>query len=1116
MDDTRSSSKPPANLSPAQSSTLDTKSPAAARPLYSSKLGDPKGSSNSSSPTSRQPPVSQKAWTSAKNPITGRSTAYTQQNNVNSNSTNRPSVTGSLREGQRVRITLATGAEFEGIYANNPSDSSSCYLKMVQQKKLPGDTANGASKREQPSMSFQRKDITDARVIGGNAAKGDGKTQNGNRSSFRTDTAISNNRLGGERELQRWVPDAPEDLDGSLEKSSNQGVWDQFATNERLFGLKTDYDESIYTTTIDKSHPQYRERMAAAERKAREIERSLPTTAHVAEERVMDFVGGDDNAVDEEDKYSGVKRQQDFPPLASRENKYIPPSRRAPTGQATVKGVPVDPAIISAQLKGAPLSKQPTPKPDEAKTATPAPAKTPTPVPEPKPIPAETATDRSKVEEKVSEDKASENTKSTPADQNAAEKAAALRPAAPAGRSNSPAGKEGAAVPSATSTVEHDVLKSFKSFATQQRLNAEKVRSSKAKADKEVKLIELKKFADSFKLSTPVPSDLISIIAKDPAKQKQIQAKALQNAEEVAKSKAKEAAKENEVTAPKETQAKPAVEQQTPAPASAAAAAATPATDNRSTSRPTAPQHSSSPAGAPNRHPGARQSYGPTGYHGQSYRNDRSPGQNAPRHNQQTGNLAQRLRNVEQQKMSQGPAPHHGNQDMRLPPTGPANNVEPFRRLSNVPPHAAPRLNPNSHEFRPSPFAQTFNPTGPSAASSPRSTVNTVIVEVQQASTPVVGQLIRRRTKAIDVKKCFILSHIKTLPPPHNNRSWEENGGLRPSYDTIPTWKQLLEDEKPDSIMRLTYKEYFDRQPFAGAAMATPNPPHVAPQAPHQHQLPFHMQHGVHTMAPRQSPHMAPMQMQAGQLGHSPHVPFTNGDDHRMMHSTSAQSFASPRMTQVPMAYPAGMNSPAQMPYQQPVMQPFMGPGTPQMNQYRSFSQNPQFMQQQPSHMGTPIMSMPQPYIAGPAPMVAAGPQMQMYPAGQPQFIPPGHALPQPIPGTNGYPSPGRPAAPMMVHQGSQQGQPMYGMSPAMPYQQTVFGPQQPGQMTNMRGFNNTGGPQQFGTSPQQMHNYGSQARSTSYGGKGYQHNQHQGPSANHPAPTAPQGRTPEAVEEAK
>lgn len=100
------------------------------------------------------------------------------------------------------------------------------------------------------------------------------------------------------------MPDASDGLDTSLEGSAGGGHWDQFAANERLFGLKTDYDENIYTTAINKSHPQYRERIAAAERKAREIERSTPTTAHVAEERIMDYngtSGGDDN---EEDKYA--------------------------------------------------------------------------------------------------------------------------------------------------------------------------------------------------------------------------------------------------------------------------------------------------------------------------------------------------------------------------------------------------------------------------------------------------------------------------------------------------------------------------------------------------------------------------------------------------------------------------------------------------------------------------------------------------------------------------------------------------------------------------------------------------------------------------------------------
>ena len=113
--------------------------------------------------------------------------------------------------------------------------------------------------------------------------------------------------------MQPWVSDAPSDLDGSLESSNAKSSepWDQFAEHERRFGVTTDYHEGIYTTTIDKSHPQYRERMAAAERKAREIERSAPATAHVAEERLMDYQGGDETGGDEEDKYVHVVSKPD-------------------------------------------------------------------------------------------------------------------------------------------------------------------------------------------------------------------------------------------------------------------------------------------------------------------------------------------------------------------------------------------------------------------------------------------------------------------------------------------------------------------------------------------------------------------------------------------------------------------------------------------------------------------------------------------------------------------------------------------------------------------------------------------------------------------------------------
>ncbi|KAM0276931.1 hypothetical protein ACHAQH_006262 [Verticillium albo-atrum] len=956
-------------------------------------------------------------------------------------------------------------------------------------------------------MPFPKKET------GVGPSKGDGRGQNGSRGGFRTDAAISNSRFGAERTLQPWMPDSTDGMDEGLETSNNKVPWDQFAENERRFGIKTDYDENIYTTAIDKNHPKYRERMAAAEKKAREISGSQAATAHVAEERIMDFGGGDDRGGDEEDKYSGVRRQE-FPALSTRENKYTPPAKRAPAAQSTVTGAPIDPAIISSQVR-APSKKPSSTRPDDTKSQFVSPKSS-----------ATLQTDNSKPMEHKMASKASpkgENPKPTGADNkeasaepakqtevNQADKTSTpLRAPATSSRAKSPqaVAKEGA--PSAALTVERDVLNSFKTFASQQRQNADKIRTSKAKADKEVKLTELKKFAQGFKLSTPVPTDLISIIAKDPSKQKEIQAKALQNAEDVARTKTVDSASKDKDAkdVPNKPAATPVAVQGTP--------------DGRAGSRPSASQYASSPGSGPAvRNANARQSYAPPSHHNQSYRNDRQA-QHVSQQSRQS--LGQRLRNAEQQKMSQ-PPPHQqtATPEVRVPPTGPANSAGDAsfgRRLSGVPGHMGPKLNPNSHEFRPNPFATSFNPNGnhPSAGSSPRSgaAMNAPAVDATSGPAPV-GQLIRRKTKAINVQKCFILAHVKTFSPP-KVRNWDDNDGLRPSYDTIPTWRQLQEeDEKPESTMRLTYREFLEQQSFAAPTMTTPTPPHVTSNVAHHYQLPLHMQQNAHGAPPRQSPNMPSMPLH-NQHVPAPHGAYTNGvDDHRMMHSNSAQSFASPRMSHVPITYTPAVNSPAQVPYSQPMMQPFSGPGTPQMNQYRTFSNTHQYLQQQqPGHMAGPMIMQPQ--FMNPQGMMP-GQQMQMY-GGHAQF-PPSNGGPPPHPGSNGYPSPGRPAAPMMAHQGSQQGQVVYGMSPGVQYQQPVFAPQQPGiQGGNARGYNN-GGPQHFGTSPQQMHAYGAQHRSgnnSNYGnGKNLGNNGNHGHQQGHGAPANSQARSSEGPAEAK
>ena len=103
-----------------------------------------------------------------------------------------------------------------------------------------------------------------------------------------------------ERDLQRWEPSADTDVDLSLE-SAGGAAWDQFEANERLYGLKTDYHEEIYTTSIDRSNPLYKQRAARAEKIAREIENQSTSNAHLREERGQALA--EDGHSDEEAKY---------------------------------------------------------------------------------------------------------------------------------------------------------------------------------------------------------------------------------------------------------------------------------------------------------------------------------------------------------------------------------------------------------------------------------------------------------------------------------------------------------------------------------------------------------------------------------------------------------------------------------------------------------------------------------------------------------------------------------------------------------------------------------------------------------------------------------------------
>ncbi|KKY14548.1 putative pab1 binding protein [Diplodia seriata] len=222
--------------------------------------------------------------------------------------------------GMPATVTLKSGERFSGIFSSSSLEQQEYRytFKMVKRLQSLGGQVNGTSESQDDycgvgqdhRMVFDVKDVVVLNVE--NVAMDKTKAKNGASIGFKTDSDISGHLQARERDLKRWVPAADTDVDLSLGDNSGAG-WDQFETNERLFGATSNYDEDLYTTKIDRNDPRYRDRAAKAERLAREIESGSALNAHVLEERGQAAI--DDSGLDEEEKYSGVKR--DLPSLSS-------------------------------------------------------------------------------------------------------------------------------------------------------------------------------------------------------------------------------------------------------------------------------------------------------------------------------------------------------------------------------------------------------------------------------------------------------------------------------------------------------------------------------------------------------------------------------------------------------------------------------------------------------------------------------------------------------------------------------------------------------------------------------------------------------------------------------
>ncbi|KAI7887638.1 LsmAD domain-containing protein [Mucor mucedo] len=236
-------------------------------------------------------------------------------------------LTGSL-----VEATVKDGSKFKGILHGASTEGDlGIALKLAQKIFDPSAPIDKDKTNPNPiknTLMIFSKDLVEINAMDVDLLRAEPATAD--RHTFKTDTDISGKSDIKERELHKWAPAEDENalglLEGDLESSAG-GSWDQFAANEKLFGLKTDFDEEIYTTTLNRSAPGYKDREKRAIKMANEIQKTSTTNVHMMEERGMVT---EDNGMDEEDLYGAVVRN-------TSPNKYVPPALRKQVPQQQVK-----------------------------------------------------------------------------------------------------------------------------------------------------------------------------------------------------------------------------------------------------------------------------------------------------------------------------------------------------------------------------------------------------------------------------------------------------------------------------------------------------------------------------------------------------------------------------------------------------------------------------------------------------------------------------------------------------------------------------------------------------------------------------------------------------------
>ncbi|GAV84943.1 LsmAD domain-containing protein/PAM2 domain-containing protein/SM-ATX domain-containing protein, partial [Cephalotus follicularis] len=218
--------------------------------------------------------------------------------------------------GQPVEVQAKDGSIYTGIFHAADPNNFGIILKMARMTKdgtLRGQKSTTESVTKAPIKTF----IIPANDLVQVIAKDVAVTRDGFSDEFQQekqqdimlDSFISQSRHAEmERELEPWVPDEDDphcpELENIFEGHWNRN-WDQFETNETLFGVKSTFDEELYTTKLEKG-PRMRDLEREAMRIAREIEGEETQDLHLAEER---GIHRDENFdMDEETRFSSVFR----------------------------------------------------------------------------------------------------------------------------------------------------------------------------------------------------------------------------------------------------------------------------------------------------------------------------------------------------------------------------------------------------------------------------------------------------------------------------------------------------------------------------------------------------------------------------------------------------------------------------------------------------------------------------------------------------------------------------------------------------------------------------------------------------------------------------------------